>query len=119
MGISPGRRRKAANPKKRSSFLQPVIPQPQPDGAEAEAPSAVPDAAGPTPSAAGPPVASVVVGPSVVAVPLPLHRAHYDLRHTFSGVASVESSSGEAFHVGKTPIVGQPSIPGGPVAFAF
>lgn len=114
MGISPGRRRKAANLKKRSS-LQPVIPQPQPDGAEAGAPSAVPDAATPAPSAAGPPLASVVAGPSVVAVPLPLHRAHYDLRHTFSGVASVESASGEAFHVGKTPVGGQPSVPGGPV----
>ncbi|KAG5215937.1 hypothetical protein JEQ12_001513 [Ovis aries] len=99
---------------------QPVIPQPQPEGAEAGAPSAVPDAAVPdaavpAPSAAGLPVGSVVAGPSVVAVPLPLHRAHYDLRHTFSGVASVESASGEAFHVGKTPIVGQPSVPGGPV----
>ena len=115
MGISPGRRRKAADPKKHSSFLQPVIPQPQPEGAEAGAPSAVPDAAVPAPSAAGLPVGSVVAGPSVVAVALPLHRAHYDLRHTFSGVASVESASGEAFHVGKTPIVGQPSVPGGPV----
>ncbi|XP_068820899.1 alpha-2-HS-glycoprotein isoform X2 [Capricornis sumatraensis] len=94
---------------------KPVIPQPQPEGAEAGAPSAVPDAAVPAPSAAGLPVGSVVAGPSVVAVPLPLHRAHYDLRHTFSGVASVESASGEAFHVGKTPIVGQPSVPGGPV----
>ncbi|CAI9175498.1 unnamed protein product [Rangifer tarandus platyrhynchus] len=94
---------------------QPVIPQPQPDGAEAVAPSAVPDAAAPAPSAAGPPVASVVAGPSVVAVPLPLHRAHYDLRHTFSGVASVESASGEAFRVGKTPVGGQPGVPGGPV----
>ncbi|KAB0359885.1 hypothetical protein FD754_004041 [Muntiacus muntjak] len=94
---------------------QPVIPQPQPDGAEAGAPSAVPDAAAPAPSAAGPPVASVVAGPSVVAVPLPLHRAHYDLRHTFSGVASVESASGEAFRVGKTPTGGQPGIPGSPV----
>ena len=111
MGISPGRRRKAADPKKHSSFLQPVIPQPQPEGAEAGAPSAVPDAAVPAPSAAGLPVGSVVAGPSVVAVALPLHRAHYDLRHTFSGVASVESASGEA----KTPIVGQPSVPGGPV----
>uniref|UniRef100_A0A4W2IG89 Alpha-2-HS-glycoprotein n=1 Tax=Bos indicus x Bos taurus TaxID=30522 RepID=A0A4W2IG89_BOBOX len=77
---------------------QPVIPQPQPDGAEAEAPSAVPDAAGPTPSAAGPPVASVVVGPSVVAVPLPLHRAHYDLRHTFSGVASLDCHGFDVSH---------------------
>ncbi|XP_057595583.1 alpha-2-HS-glycoprotein [Hippopotamus amphibius kiboko] len=92
---------------------QAVLPQPQPDGAAADAPKPAPDAAVPTPPPADLPTASLVVGPGVVAappIPPPLHRAHYDLRHTFSGVASVESASGEAFHVGKTPKVAQPSI---------
>lgn len=78
------------------------------------------DSAVPTPPAVDPPAAALVVGPVVVAAPqapLPGHRAHYDLRHAFVGVASVESASGEAFHVGKVPHVAQPSVPAaaGPV----
>ena len=93
------------------SSLQPLPLQPQPSDAAALAPVA--DPAVPAPSPADLPPAALVVGPMVVAVPeapLPGHRAHYDLRHAFTGVASVESASGEAFHVGKTPTVGQPSI---------
>lgn len=59
---------------------------------------------------ASPPAAVVMVGPVVVAAPPPVHRAHYDLRHAFTGVASVESASGEAFHVGKAPVVAQPGV---------
>ncbi|XP_046956203.1 alpha-2-HS-glycoprotein isoform X2 [Lynx rufus] len=96
---------------------KPVLPQPQPDGTEA---SPVADSAVPAPSPADPPAAALVVGPVVVAAPqapLPGHRAHYDLRHAFMGVASVESASGEAVHVGKVPNVAQPSVPvaAGPV----
>uniref|UniRef100_A0A8C3XDR8 Alpha-2-HS-glycoprotein n=1 Tax=Catagonus wagneri TaxID=51154 RepID=A0A8C3XDR8_9CETA len=110
-GVPPRRRRKAATVL--CSSLQPVVPQPQPAGDEASATPAA-DAAAPPPPPADLPAASLVVGPMVVAVPPgipPVHRSHYDLRHTFSGVASVESSSGEAFHVGKTPKVAQPGIP--------
>ncbi|XP_036208054.1 alpha-2-HS-glycoprotein [Myotis myotis] len=56
------------------------------------------------------PEAPVVLGPLLLAappLPVPVHRAHYDLRHTFSGGASVESASGE---VGKAPNVAQPSV---------
>ncbi|XP_047731692.1 alpha-2-HS-glycoprotein isoform X2 [Prionailurus viverrinus] len=96
---------------------KPVLPQPQPDGTEA---SPVADSAVPAPPPADPPAAALVVGPVVVAAPqapLPGHRAHYDLRHAFMGVASVESASGEAVHVGKVPNVAQPSVPvaAGPV----
>uniref|UniRef100_A0A667GPH6 Alpha-2-HS-glycoprotein n=1 Tax=Lynx canadensis TaxID=61383 RepID=A0A667GPH6_LYNCA len=96
---------------------KPVLLQPQPDGTEA---SPVADSAVPAPSPADPPAAALVVGPVVVAAPqapLPGHRAHYDLRHAFMGVASVESASGEAVHVGKVPNVAQPSVPvaAGPV----
>ncbi|XP_060005239.1 alpha-2-HS-glycoprotein isoform X1 [Lagenorhynchus albirostris] len=99
---------------------KPVLPQPQPDGAEAGPLTAAPGSAGPALSPAGQPAASLVVGPRAVAappMPPPVYPAHYDLRHAFSGVASVESASGEAFHVGKTPKVAQPSIPApeGPV----
>lgn len=88
---------------------QPGLPQPQTDGTN------VPMVASPGPET--PPAAAVMVGPQVVAAPLPVHRAHYDLRHAFTGVASVESASGEAFHVGKAPGVGQPgvAVPAGPV----
>lgn len=118
-GVPPGRKRKAANLRKQSS-LQPVLPRPQPDGAEAGPLTTAPGSAGPALSPAGQPAASLVVGPRAVAappMPPPVYPAHYDLRHAFSGVASVESASGEAFHVGKTPKVVQPSIPApeGPV----
>ncbi|XP_032486906.1 alpha-2-HS-glycoprotein isoform X1 [Phocoena sinus] len=99
---------------------KPVLPQPQPDGAEAGPLITAPGSAGLALSPAGQPAASLVVGPRAVAappMPPPVYPAHYDLRHAFSGVASVESASGEAFHVGKTPKVAQPSIPApeGPV----
>ncbi|MBV97595.1 Alpha-2-HS-glycoprotein, partial [Eschrichtius robustus] len=99
---------------------QPVLPQPQPDGAEAGPLTPAQGSAGPALSPAGLPAASLVVGPRAVAappIPPPVHPAHYDLRHAFSGVASVESASGETFHVGKTPKVAQPSVPApeGPV----
>ncbi|XP_049730776.1 alpha-2-HS-glycoprotein [Elephas maximus indicus] len=86
---------------------QPVVPQPQPDGTNAAAPTPAVDPATAEPSPAGPPVAAVVVGPLVLAAPQgpPLHRAHYDLRHAFTGVVSVESASGEAFHPVKPPVV--------------
>ncbi|XP_045859356.1 alpha-2-HS-glycoprotein [Meles meles] len=85
---------------------QALPPQPQPG-------DAVADPAVPAPSPANLLGDPMVVGPVVVALPeapLPGHRAHYDLRHAFAGVASVESASGEAFHVGKAPKVVQPSI---------
>uniref|UniRef100_A0A452TCC6 Alpha-2-HS-glycoprotein n=1 Tax=Ursus maritimus TaxID=29073 RepID=A0A452TCC6_URSMA len=47
--------------------------------------------------------------PSLLAL-LPGHRTHYDLRHAFTGAASVESASGEAVHVEKGPTVVQPGI---------
>ncbi|XP_006869807.1 PREDICTED: alpha-2-HS-glycoprotein [Chrysochloris asiatica] len=81
---------------------QPAVLQPQPSGPNVEV-----DAAAPAPSPANPPVAALVGGPVVVAAPQPppVHRAHYDLRHAFTGVASVESTSGEAFHHRKPPVV--------------
>ncbi|XP_004413470.1 PREDICTED: alpha-2-HS-glycoprotein isoform X2 [Odobenus rosmarus divergens] len=92
-------------------------PQPQPDGPDAVALAPVADPAAPAPSPADRPAAALVVGPMVVAVPealLPGHRRHYDLRHAFMGVGSVESASGETFHVGKAPKVVQPGIVAGP-----
>ncbi|CAK7298561.1 alpha-2-HS-glycoprotein [Vulpes vulpes] len=93
---------------------QPLIPQPQPDGTEAVGPTVVADPGVTVPEASPDlPAAALVVGPVVVAIPeapLPEHRAHYDLRHAFMGVASVESASGEAFHVGKVPKVVQPDV---------
>uniref|UniRef100_I3MDL1 Alpha-2-HS-glycoprotein n=1 Tax=Ictidomys tridecemlineatus TaxID=43179 RepID=I3MDL1_ICTTR len=79
--------------------------QPQPDANVAN-PDAVVEQATP----ASLPAASQVVGPMVVSPPRgpPSHRVHYDLRYAFSGVASVESASGEAFHPGKT----QPGVAG-------
>uniref|UniRef100_A0A8C0JYC5 Alpha-2-HS-glycoprotein n=1 Tax=Canis lupus dingo TaxID=286419 RepID=A0A8C0JYC5_CANLU len=88
--------------------------QPQPDGTEAVGPTVVADPGVTVPEASPDlPAAALVVGPVVVAIPeapLPEHRAHYDLRHAFMGVASVESASGEAFHVGKVPKVVQPDV---------
>ncbi|XP_027956749.1 alpha-2-HS-glycoprotein isoform X2 [Eumetopias jubatus] len=92
-------------------------PQPQPDGPDAVALAPVADPVAPAPSPADLPAAALVVGPMVVAVPealLPGHRTHYDLRHAFMGVGSVESASGETFHVGKAPKVVQPGIVAGP-----
>ncbi|KAL2804815.1 alpha-2-HS-glycoprotein isoform 3 preproprotein [Daubentonia madagascariensis] len=94
---------------------QPVVPQPQPTGTNATVPTLVAvDPAAPVSPPASLPTASLVVGPMVVAAHLrpPLHRAHYDLRHAFSGVASVESTSGETFHLGKRPKVAQPGVAG-------
>lgn len=90
---------------------QPLPPQPQPGDGVALGPVA--DPAVPATSPAVLPAAALVVGPVVVAVPeapLPGHRAHYDLRHAFTGMASVESASGEALHVEKAPKVMQPTI---------
>lgn len=68
------------------------------------------------------PATTAVVGLLRAAAPppfLPGHRAHFDLRHAIAGrtflgsamdVASVESASGEAFHVDKVPIAVQPSV---------
>ncbi|XP_012497162.1 PREDICTED: alpha-2-HS-glycoprotein [Propithecus coquereli] len=99
---------------------QPVVPQPQTDGTDAIASTSAPvDPPASVSPPASPPAASLVVGPMVVATHRrpPLHRAHYDLRHAFSGVASVESASGEMFHWGKSPPVAQPGVagPAGPV----
>uniref|UniRef100_A0A8C8ZYY3 Alpha-2-HS-glycoprotein n=1 Tax=Prolemur simus TaxID=1328070 RepID=A0A8C8ZYY3_PROSS len=99
---------------------QPVVPQPQPDGTHGVVPTSAPvDPAASVSPPAGPPAASLVVGPMVVAAHSrpPMHQAHYDLRHAFSGVASVESASGETFHLGKSPPVVQPGVAGaaGPV----
>lgn len=79
-----------------------MLPQPQQDNSPVA-----------PPSPANLPTAPVVLGPLVAAplLSLPVHRAHHNLRHTFMGAASVESASGEAFHVGKAPNVAQPSMP--------
>ncbi|XP_049631759.1 alpha-2-HS-glycoprotein [Suncus etruscus] len=57
------------------------------------------------PVAVDPAPAAMVMGPVVMPVPQgpPEHRAHYDLRHAFSGATSVESSSGETFTRMKQP----------------
>ncbi|XP_002914863.3 alpha-2-HS-glycoprotein [Ailuropoda melanoleuca] len=92
---------------------QPLLPQPQPEGPDAVAVDPRADPAVPVPSQADVPVASLVVGPVVAAVPeapLPGHRTHYDLRRAFTGVVSEESASGEAVHVEKGPTVVQPGI---------
>lgn len=88
----------------------PVLLQPQP--ASTDAPVVTSDAPVPPPAA-------MKVRPLVVAAPPPappVHQAHYDLRHTFTGVASVESASGETF-LGKATTVVQPGVPvaAGPV----
>ncbi|XP_012791660.2 alpha-2-HS-glycoprotein [Sorex araneus] len=82
--------------------------QPQVD---AGASNPVVDAAPPAPSPADPAPAAMVVGPVVMSVPPgpPLHRAHYDLRHSFSGFTSVESASGETFTRMKKP---KPAVAG-------
>ncbi|XP_012662388.1 alpha-2-HS-glycoprotein [Otolemur garnettii] len=92
---------------------QPAAPQPQPADPTMSVLVAV-DPPGPAFPPAGPPAAAMVVGPMVVAARPgpPLHRTHYDLRHAFSGVASAESASGEAFHPGKAPGVTQPGVAG-------
>ncbi|KFO33181.1 alpha-2-HS-glycoprotein [Fukomys damarensis] len=93
---------------------QPVAVQPQPDAAIPASPAPAADQAAPAPPAAGPPAAALVVGPMVAGVPLgpPRHQAHYDLRHFLSGVASVESASGEAFSPRKPPKGAQPGVAG-------
>ncbi|XP_023381208.1 alpha-2-HS-glycoprotein isoform X2 [Pteropus vampyrus] len=90
---------------------KPVLPQPQPEGTNSPTPAET--SAKPLSPPANLPAATVVVGPLVAAAPppsLPVHRAHYDLRHAFAGVASVESASGEAFLVEKAPTVVQPGV---------
>ncbi|XP_076724370.2 alpha-2-HS-glycoprotein isoform X7 [Callospermophilus lateralis] len=92
---------------------KPVVIQPQPD-ANVATPDAVVEQATPASLPAGQPEASLVVGPMVVSPPRgpPSHRVHYDLRYAFSGVASVESASGEAFHPEKPHKVTQPGVAG-------
>ncbi|XP_008821870.1 alpha-2-HS-glycoprotein isoform X2 [Nannospalax galili] len=70
--------------------------------APAAATDTVVDHAPPAAPAANTVVAPVPRGP-------PLHGAHFDLRHVFSPVASVESASGEAFKLHQP---AQPSVPG-------
>lgn len=89
---------------------QPVVLQPQPD---TNTPTSGAASAAPPPPPANLPAGAKVVGPLVVAAPplsASVNRAHHDLRHTFPGVASVESASGEAFQVGKSPKVVQPGV---------
>lgn len=94
---------------------QPVALQPQPDA---------PTLASPTPAAdqaASPPLvpsfsgAAIVVPPMMVSLPPPVHRKHYDLRHSFAGMDSVESASGEAFKPKEKPAVTEPVISGSAV----
>lgn len=88
-----------------------MLLKPQPD---TNTPTTGVDSAVPTPPSANLPAASmVVVGPLVVAAPppsAPVNRAHYDLRNTFTGAASVESASGEAFQVGKAHTAVEPGM---------
>ncbi|XP_054441058.1 alpha-2-HS-glycoprotein [Pteronotus mesoamericanus] len=87
---------------------QPVLPQPQPD---TNSPTPGDALAAPPPPPADQPAAGVAVGPLAGVAPPPaalVNRAHYDLRHTFGNVASVESASGEAVQVGKAPTAVQP-----------
>uniref|UniRef100_A0A8D2CQ48 Alpha-2-HS-glycoprotein n=1 Tax=Sciurus vulgaris TaxID=55149 RepID=A0A8D2CQ48_SCIVU len=90
---------------------QPVVMQPLPDGANAANPAAAVEQATPASLPAGPPAAPLG-WTMVVSAPRgpPLNRAHYDLRYAFSGVASVESASGEAFQPAKPPKVTQPGV---------
>ncbi|XP_004640942.1 alpha-2-HS-glycoprotein [Octodon degus] len=91
-------------------FQTQEAPQPPPEVANpANSPLAV-DPPGPPA-----PPAPVAVLPARV-VSLPVHRKHYDLRHSFTPVGSVESASGEAFKPEK-PKVTQPVLDGsaGPV----
>ncbi|XP_003927039.1 alpha-2-HS-glycoprotein [Saimiri boliviensis] len=92
---------------------QPVAPQPQPEGAEAAGlsldvlpPLSCGEAASPQ---ASPPFR--LEHPLVRS----LHPAHYDLRHIFMGVASMESASGEAGHLRKTRAVGAAAGPAVPL----
>ncbi|XP_058518187.1 alpha-2-HS-glycoprotein [Ochotona princeps] len=105
---------------------QPAAPQPQPDGvgAPADAPAAAPavdaaapaaepaapaaDAAAPAAPPAGQPPHPQVLGPIFVKLPIApkAYPAHYDLRHSFSGMHSMESGSAEGF---------RPSKPIGPI----
>ncbi|XP_076973947.1 alpha-2-HS-glycoprotein [Tamandua tetradactyla] len=78
--------------------MQPVVPQPQPEGTvETPLSPAVEPTVPEFPPADVPAVALVLEPVVVVTAPqLPaVHQAHHDLRHTFVGVASGESASGE------------------------
>ncbi|XP_045707154.1 alpha-2-HS-glycoprotein [Phyllostomus hastatus] len=89
---------------------QPMLLQPQ---SETNTPTTGVATAMPIPPSANLPAAAMVVGPLVVAAPppsAPVNRAHYDLRNTFGGVASVESASGEAFQVGKAHTAVEPGM---------
>ncbi|KAM6223179.1 alpha-2-HS-glycoprotein [Rhynchocyon petersi] len=86
---------------------QPVLPQPQPDGAAVD-PALPPPPSPNQPDSLPPPLSPnqpaalmAAAGPPVA----PVHPVHYDLRHAFSGVASVESASGEAFRPVEPPVV--------------
>ncbi|KAM9225342.1 alpha-2-HS-glycoprotein [Dugong dugon] len=98
---------------------QPVVLQPQADGNNVTVPPLAVDPVAPQPTPAKLPAAAQVKVPLVAAAPRRhlLHRAHYDPPRAFSGVASVESASGEAFHSGKPPVVVglAPTGPAGPV----
>ncbi|XP_036883453.1 alpha-2-HS-glycoprotein [Sturnira hondurensis] len=90
---------------------QPVLLQPQPD---TNTPTSGVASAVPPPPPANLLAGGKVVRPLLVAAPppsVPVNQAHHDLRHTFPGVASVESASGEAFQVGKAHTAVQPGVP--------
>ncbi|KAI5940256.1 alpha-2-HS-glycoprotein [Manis javanica] len=89
-----------------------VVLQPQPDGADAEATTSVVGAAVPA-SLAAVQLVGFLLARDVPVAP-PVHQAHYDLHNSFAGVASVESASGEAFHVEKISKEAQPGIILGP-----
>nr|XP_020029675.1 alpha-2-HS-glycoprotein isoform X1 [Castor canadensis] len=93
--------------------------QPQPDVAKTADPIPAVEQPAPALPSAGPPAPSVTLGHVMVAVrPRPPQNwAHYDLRNSFSGVASAESASGEAFPPETPPKVTHPGAagPGGPL----
>ncbi|XP_044526843.1 alpha-2-HS-glycoprotein [Gracilinanus agilis] len=89
-------------------FSEPVVPAPQP----------TPVAAGPDVAVAAKPAIAIVSGPGPVrpAGPVLTHLPHHDLRHSFVGVASLESASGER----GAPVGPAPAVPGpGPAAPAI
>ncbi|XP_004473767.1 alpha-2-HS-glycoprotein [Dasypus novemcinctus] len=86
---------------------QPVVPQPQPEGTSAPevGPGAPMTHQADVTAAAGPVLVAAPPGPPVA------HPVHYDLRHSFPGVASVESASGEVFSPVKPAVVVKPGGP--------
>ncbi|XP_011808748.1 PREDICTED: alpha-2-HS-glycoprotein isoform X1 [Colobus angolensis palliatus] len=95
---------------------QTATSQPQPEGANEAVPTPMVDADAPVSSPVGAPGplpsgSPIYTGVLAAAPPvLPLHRAHYDLRHIFMGVVSLGSPSGEALHPQKIRSVVQPSV---------